>query len=188
MAKVGRICTPENSQPVIWQQVYITDKRYGPVSLAVAQSGQGQDTWYVLSDEPADGKTFEEYGLRFDIEENFLDDKSNGFQLESSLIRSAEALTRLCLVLAVTTLYLVAQGTEVVKQGKRRWVDPHWFRGQSYLKIGWNWVKLALNRGWKLIPTLLLSSACDPEPAMASKRQYQHDCQTRYAFEVQDAV
>jgi hypothetical protein len=119
---------------------------------------------------------------------NRLDDKSNGFQLESSLIRSAEALTRLCLVLAVTTLYLVAQGTEVVKQGKRRWVDPHWFRGQSYLKIGWNWVKLALNRGWKLIPTLLLSSACDPEPSMASKRQYQHDCQTRYAFEVQDAV
>jgi hypothetical protein len=32
----------------------------------------------------------------------------------------------------MTTLYLVAQGTEVVKQGKRRWVDPHWFRGQSY--------------------------------------------------------
>ena len=93
-------------------------------------------------------KTFQEYGLRFDIEENFLDDKSNGFQLESSLIRSAPALTRLCLVLAMTTLYLVSQGVEVVKQGKRRWVDPHWFRGQSYLKIGWNWVKLALSRGW----------------------------------------
>jgi hypothetical protein len=29
-------------------------------------------------------------------------------------------LTRLCCVLAMTTLYLVAQGTEVVKQGKRR--------------------------------------------------------------------
>ena len=103
---------------------------------------------------------------------NFLDDKSNGFQLESSLIRSAEALTCLCLVLAVTTLYLVAQGTEVVNQGKRRWVDPHWFRGQSYVKIGWNGVKWALSRGWKLIPTLHLSSDCDPEPAMASKRQY----------------
>jgi hypothetical protein len=49
-------------------------------------------------------KTFEEYGLRFDIEENFLDDKSNGFQLESSLIRSAAALERLCVVLAITTL------------------------------------------------------------------------------------
>ena len=109
----------------------------------------------MLSDEPTDGKTFEEYGLRFDIEENFLDDKSNGFQLESSLIRSAQALERLCLVLAMTTLYLVSQGTEVVKQGKRRLVDPHWFRGQSYLKIGWNWVKLALSRGWTSSPTCI---------------------------------
>jgi Transposase DDE domain len=171
-----------------WHRVCITAKRYGPVHLAVAQAWQGQDVWYVLSDEPTDGKTFEEYGLRFDIEENFLDDKSNGFQLESSLIRSAQALTRLCLVLAMTTLYLVTQGTEVVKQGKRRWVDPHWLRGQSYLKIGWHWVKLALSKGLDLITTVHLSSACDPEPAMASKRQYQHDCQTRFAFEFQDAA
>ena len=42
-----------------------------------------------------DGKTFEAYGLRFDIEENFLDDTSHGGQLESSLMRSAEALTSL---------------------------------------------------------------------------------------------
>jgi Transposase DDE domain len=171
-----------------WHRVCITAKRYGPVHLAVAQAWQGQDVWYVLSDEPTDGQTFEEYGLRFDIEENFLDDKSNGFQLESSLIRSAQALTRLCLVLAMTTLYLVAQGTEVVKQGKRRWVDPHWLRGQSYLKIGWHWVKLALSKGLDLITTVHLSSACDPEPAMASKRQYQHDCQTRFAFVFQDAA
>ena len=121
-------------------QVSITDKHYGPVYLAVAQAWQGQDVWYVLSDEPTDMKTFQEYGLRFDIEENFLDDKSNGFQLESSLIRSAPALTRLCLVLAMTTLYLVAQGVEVVKQGKRLWVDPHWFRsGPELFEIRLNW-------------------------------------------------
>ena len=75
-------------------QVYITEKLARPQYLAVAESWPWHDAWYVLSDEPADGKTFEEYGLRFDIEENFLDDKSNGFQLESSLIRSAEALKR----------------------------------------------------------------------------------------------
>lgn len=171
-----------------WHQVGITEKRYGLVHLGVARPWQGTDVWYVLSDEPTDEKTFKEYGLRFDIEENFLDDKSNGFQLESSLIRSAQALTRLCFVLAMTTLYLVAQGIEVVKQGKRRWVDPHWFRGQSYLKIGWNWVKLALSRGLDLITTMHLSSDCDPEPAMASTRQYQHSCQTRFAFEFQDAA
>ena len=84
----------------------------------------------MVSDESAELKTLEEYGLRFDIEENFLDDKSNGFQLESSLIRSAKALERLCFVLAMTTLYLVSVGTSVVKKGHRRLVDPHWFRGQ----------------------------------------------------------
>ena len=100
-----------------------------------------------MRDEPTESKTFEAYGLRFDSEENFLDDQANGFQLEASLIRSANALERRCCVLAITTLYLVTQGAEVVTQDKRRWVDAHWFRGQSYLKIGWRWVKLALSRG-----------------------------------------
>jgi hypothetical protein len=142
----------------------------------------------VVSDEPTEAKTFEEYGLRFDIEENFLDDKSNGFQLESSLIRSAHALERLCGVLAITTLYLVAQGTAVVTQGKRRWVDAHWFRGQSYLKIGWNWVKLALSRGYELMPSLHLSATPDPVPAMASKIQHQKQPQRFLTLEFQDAV
>ena len=73
----------------------------------------------------------------------------------------------------LATLYLTAQGTEVVAQGKRRWVDPHWFRGSSYLKIGWNWVKTALIQGWELFHTLILPSSSDPEPVMASRRQYE---------------
>ena len=130
----------------------------------------------------------EEYGLRFDIEENFLDDKSNGFQLEASLIRSAEALERLCCVLAMTTLYLVAVGTSVVKQGKRRLVDPHWFRGSSYLKIGWHWVHYALTRCYELLTTAYLSSEPDPEPAMASKQQDEKRRQSRFVFAYQDAA
>jgi hypothetical protein len=185
--KVARVAVGRG-QACFWPQVFLTAKHYGPVHLAVARPQGGNDWWYVISDEPTDVTTLEEYGLRFDIEETFLDDKSNGFQLESSLIRSAQALTRLCLVLALVTLYLVSQGTEVVKQGKRRLVDPHWFRGQSYLKIGWNWVKLALTRGYALITRVHLSSACDPEPAMASKRQYQRCCQSRFAFELPDAA
>jgi hypothetical protein len=117
-----------------------------------------------------------------------LDDKSNGFQLESSLLRSVMALERLCCVLAITTLYLVSQGTEVVAQGKRRWVDAHWFRGLSYLKIGWNWVKLALNRGYKLTTSLHVSGEADPEPAMASKRQLQKQPQLFFVLKFQNAV
>ena len=175
-------------QALFWHDVYLTKQWYGPVHLALGRPQGSQEFWFVVSDEPTEAKTFEEYGLRFDIEENFLDDKSNGFQLESSLIRSAQALERLCCVLAITTLYLVAQGTEVVTQGKRRWVDAHWFRGQSYLKIGWNWVKLALSRGYELMPSVHLSAAPDPVPAMASKIQHQKQPQRFLTLEFQDAV
>lgn len=148
--------------------VAITAEAFGPVSLALARHSRTGESWYIVSDEPTSVPTFSEYGQRFDIEENFLDDKSNGFQLESSLVREADALTRLCLVLAVATLYLMAQGTQVVQRNKRRWVDPHWFRGTSYLRIGWQWVKTALTRGWELFTTLHLSGAPDPEPCRAS--------------------
>ncbi len=144
---------------------------YGSVNLALAREPINGELWYIVSDQSTTLQTVREYGLRFDIEENFLDDKSNGFQLESSEIRNAPALSRLCLVLAIATLYLTAQGTEVVAQGKRRFVDPHWFRGSSYLKIGLAWVKTALTQGWKLFQTLLLSGKPDPEPAKASRKQ-----------------
>lgn len=171
-----------------WHGVSMTDTRFGPVHLAMARPLGSDEYWYVISDEAAELKTLEEYGLRFDIEENFLDDKSNGFQLESSRMRSAEALERLCFVLAMTTLYLVSVGTSVVKQGKRRLVDPHWFRGSSYLKIGWNWVNYALNRACELITTVYLSSEPDPEPAMASKKQDEKRRQSRFVFEYQEAA
>lgn len=148
--------------------VAITAEAFGPVSLALARHSSTGEYWYIVSDEPTSAHTFVEYGYRFDIEENFLDDKSNGFQLESSLVRDADALTRLCFVLAVATLYLVAQGTQVVAQQKRRWVDPHWLRGNSYLRIGWQWVRSALARGWELFATLRLSGAPDPEPCRPS--------------------
>jgi len=30
-------------------------------------------------------------------------------------------------------------GVSVIRAGKWRWVDAHWGRGLSYLKIGWRW-------------------------------------------------
>lgn len=104
-----------------------------------------EEIWFIVSAQPTDSSTFDDYGLRFDIEENFLDDKSGGFQLEASLFRSADAISRLCLVLAIATLFLVSQGTAVVESDKRSWVDAHWFRGNSYLKIGWKWVLRAVS-------------------------------------------
>lgn len=179
--KIGNVPL-KRGEARFWHNVHITGNRYGPVHLALAKPHGVKETWLIVSDQPTDAKTFDEYGLRFEIEENFLDDKSNGFHLESSLIRSADALARLCFVLAVTTLFLICQGTEVVESGKRRWVDPHWFRGSSYLKIGWKWVLRALVKGYDLITRLRLSPLPDPEPAMASRKQA--EAQTNLRFSV----
>jgi hypothetical protein len=143
------------------------------VHLAIGWEESSRERWYVLSTETVSLQTFYEYGLRFTIEEEFLDDKSNGFDLESSGIRSVPALSRLCLVLAVSTLFLTAQGVEVVVSGNRRKIDPHWFRGMSYLKIGWGWIKQALNKGWEIISNIVLVTNKDPDPVMASRLQHE---------------
>ena len=159
---------------ILFQGVKITKANpFGQVNLALARDSVSGELWYIVSDEPTSLQTFREYGERFDIEEEFLDEKSNGFQLEKSLIRSPMALSRLCLVMAITTLFLTVQGQEVVKTGKRRLVDCHTFRGNSYLRLGWEWVKGVLYRAWRLFSTLSLSGDVDPEGALASQKQAQ---------------
>lgn len=158
-----------------------------PVSLAAGWEKGAREPWIVVSDEPAGPGTLRDYGLRFCVEEGFLDHKSGGFQWESSKLRDAKVLQRLCLVMAVATLVLVCQGVAVAAAGKRRQVDPHWFRGLSYARIGWNWIRRAVARGEALIGRLALLTAHDPEPARASRRQagrsrWMDDLPCRYVF------
>jgi hypothetical protein len=176
----------QKGQALFWHKIYVTGKKYGPVYLALGHPQGVNEKWAILSNQPTHVTTFDAYGLRFDIEEGFLDDKSNGFQLESSLNRSEDVLTRLCLVLALATLYLVSQGTEVVQAGKRRLVDAHWFRGSSYLKIGWSYVRRALVTGDVLIGYMRLDPQEDPDPAIASRKQDEerHRLCFRTSFEV----
>ena len=168
--KVSRM-TPRRGQALFQHRIYLTKQQYGLVYLALGNPLNSAEVWYIVSDQPTNQRTFEEYGLRFDIEESFLDDKSGGFQLESSLFRSADALSRLVLALAATTLFLVSQGVEVVANGKRRLVDAHWFRGHSYLKIGWKWVLRAAIAKYEIVSRLRLPPVPDAEPAKASRRQ-----------------
>jgi hypothetical protein len=156
--------------------------RLGGLHLALARDPLSRQVWMVVSDEPTTLQTFREYGERFQIEEELLDEKSNGFQLERSEIRSAPALSRLCFVMAVATLLLTVQGQQVVATGKRRWVDAHWQRGNSYLRIGWNWLKGVLHQGWRLFLTISLNGCADPEPASASKKQTQKQLEREFTI------
>jgi hypothetical protein len=150
--------------------------------LALARDPLSRQMWMVVSDQSTTLQTLREYGERFQIEEELLDEKSNGFQLERSEIRSVPALSRLCLVMAVATLLLTVQGQQVVASGKRRWVDAHWQRGNSYLRIGWNWLKAVLHQGWQFFPTISLKGTDDLEPSSASKKQKQKQLKREFTI------
>ena len=147
-------------------------KPYSNVYLAFAHDQISDEEWVIVSDEPTNLQTFAQYRLRFQVEESFLDLKSNGFNLEASRLRNKLALRQLCGVIALTMLFLILQGPQVVAWGKRRQVDAHWHRGMSYLKLGWNWIRLAVTRQWDIQVGRFLSGLPDPDPAKASNRQH----------------
>ena len=79
---VAKLCPPKGAAH-FYPNINLLGEGIGPVHLALEQLDElNADPWYVVSDEPTDLNTLEEFGLRFDMEENFLDDKSNGFQVE----------------------------------------------------------------------------------------------------------
>jgi len=170
--KISRLIPPKGHAH-FHHSVQITGRRFGPVHLALGhvRTPNGYEQWLLISDRSTSLDTFDEYGLRFDIEESFLDDKSAGFQLESSEIRTADALSRLCLILSTATLYLVSTGTAVVALNLRRQVDTHWQRGLSYFQIGWRWLRAALASGHNLLDFIWLDPEPDPEPVFASRKQ-----------------
>ena len=148
-------------------------KPYPNIYLAFAHDLHSNEDWVIVSDEPTTLQTFAQYRLRFQVEESFLDLKSNGFNLEATRLRDKFALTQLCGVIALTMLPVVLQGTQVVTSGSRRQVDAHWKRGMSYLKLGWNWIRLAITQQWNIQVCRFLSGLPDPQPAIASTRQYE---------------
>lgn len=151
-------------------------------NLALGRDPISAQLWLVVTDEPASRQTFLEYGARFQIEAELLDEKSNCFQLERSYLRSVPAHERLCFVLAVTTLLLTVQGQQVVAAGKRRWVDAHWHRCNSYFRIGWNWFKGCWHQDWQLFSPILLPGGTAPDPAIADKNKTQQQFEREFTL------
>jgi hypothetical protein len=116
------------------------------MSLSAGWSHFADEPWYILSNDSASGEIFMEYALRFNIEEEFRDEKSGGFKLDKSRIEGTEALERLILIIAVTTIIILNKGLEVVAKGDRKKVDGHSHRGLSYLQIGWRWISKQLSK------------------------------------------
>jgi hypothetical protein len=167
---IRELCPPPGHQR-FFHQVALLGTAVGPVHLALASLlDSPDDPWFLASDEPTDAETLGEYGLRFAIEEAFLDEKSGGYQIQTSELATPEALERLLLIVAIATLHLTSLGVGVVQVGKRRWVDPHWDRRLSYLNIGWRWRRQQYRRGWSAFAPFWLDPEPDPFPVLVSRQ------------------
>ena len=165
--------TPQLSEAVLFHNVGLwLDGKYR-CNLVLANVRGVKEPWAVITDEEPSLNTLWQYGRRFRVEQLFLDSKSGVFQLEESRIRTAQALERLYLIVAIALLFATVHGMLIQVQGLRRKVDPHWTRGLSYLKIGLRWLKGVLFKGRHLLSPLPLLSA-DPEPCFASKKAQSH--------------
>jgi hypothetical protein len=168
VSAVRALCPPAG-QERFFQRVSILGTAVGPVHLALAAPvDHPDDPWFVVSDEPTNARTLDEYSLRFGIEENKRSEKSGGYQIHLSQLATPEALERL--ILAIATLHLTSIGMGVVHAEKRRWVDPHWERRLSYLKLGWRWQRQQSQCAWQDFAPFWLDPAPDPFPVLASRR------------------
>ena len=142
---------------------------WGVRGRMLSSPSYGRSARMRCTDEEPSLNTLWQYGMRFRVEQLFLDSKSGVFQLEESRIRTAKALARLYLIVALALLFATVHGMTIQVQGLRRQVDPHWRRGLSYLKIGLRWLKGFLHKSRDLLSPLPLLSG-DPEPCFASKK------------------
>jgi len=95
-----------------------------------------KEPWLLATNLPTLREALRAYERRMWIEEMFGDLKSNGFDLESTHLRSVFKLHRLTFVVVLLFLELVTSGSKIIKNGLRRLVDRSDRRDLSIFRIG----------------------------------------------------
>ena len=136
--------------------------------LATANLTMAKGSWAVLTAIPPSLQTFALYGKRFGgIEPHFKDYKSGTFDIVSSHLRDAQALTCLFMLLATASLIALILGMMLVRLGQRAWIDWHDNRGLSFLQLGLRNLRSLLYQQ-KPLPLLEILPRSNPPPACAS--------------------
>src|SRR4030042_571056 len=115
---------------------WLTQSKIYPVNLLVH--------WKVGEDEPGclatklpDRQiTLQSYARRMWIEEMFGDMKRHGFDLECTMLRHADRLSRLTLAVALLYVWSISIGTKVIQNSQREQVDRKDRRGLGIFHIG----------------------------------------------------
>ena len=115
---------------------YLTAKEIYPVNLLVHWEVGEKESWCLATNLPTLSLALRYYRRRMWIEEMFGDMKKHGFDLELTMLRHFQRLSRLTLAVALLYVWLISLGTRTIRDGLRNLVDRNERRDLCIFQIG----------------------------------------------------
>jgi hypothetical protein len=123
---------------------WLTQYKRCAVNL-LAHWKMGEDEpWCLATNLPDRHITLQAYARRMWIEEMFGDLKSHGFDLECTMLRHADRLSRLTLAVALLYVWSISIGTKTIQDSQREQVDRKDRRDLSIFQIGLRFIERLL--------------------------------------------
>jgi hypothetical protein len=123
---------------------YLTTKEIYPLNLLVHWKIGEKDPWCLATNLPDLRMALQFYARRMWIEEMFGDMKKHGFDLEQTMLRHFQRLSRLTLAVAILYVWLVSVGARTIRSGLRHLVDRAERRDLCVFQIGLRFIERCL--------------------------------------------
>jgi hypothetical protein len=123
---------------------WLTQSKIHPVNLLAHWKVGEDEPWCLATNIPDRQMTLQAYARRMWIEEMFGDLKSHGFDLERTMLRHAERLSRLTLAVALLYVWSISIGTKTIQNSQRDQVDRKDRRDLSIFQIGLRFIERLL--------------------------------------------
>ena len=125
---------------------FLTQEHAFPTSVLLYWKVGETEPWCLATNLSHPKLVLQYYKRRMWIDEMFGDLKRHGFDLESTMLRTAEHLSRLTLVVAFLFDWLISAGAKVIRLGLRHLVDRKERRDLCLFQIGCRFVERQLLR------------------------------------------
>ena len=123
---------------------WLTQSKIYPLNLLALWKAGEDEPWCLATNLPDRQMTLQAYARRMWIEEMFGDLKRHGFDLESTMLRHADRLSRLTLAVALLYVWSISIGSKTIKNGQRDQIDRKDRRDLSIFQIGLRYIERLL--------------------------------------------
>ena len=140
VAEPGQLCWLTNVQ--------LTQQHQHRCNLLAWWKPGEKEPWLLATNLSSPQQARRYYSRRMWVDEMFGDLKGHGFDLEQSRLQHFMRLSRLTLAVALLYVWLVAFGSAVIKNGRRKEVDRAHRRDRSIFRIGYDMLERFFINHW----------------------------------------